>query len=300
MEDPLPAYDVLPMNDDGVPKDDNEPVRGAGHPGRPITSSLRATYRLLRSTGSWRASFRGLGYATVLAILTLVTVLFISLLPFVSVSIAHLITLIVVAPLATAWTHVVITAPGPSKSFFSRIPPIRKVYLATWFPTFLLWAAANASVLLPVLLSRVIGLNLRDPANPDQIRSEPPRGSEIAKVVCVLGVSLALEALLVVPAHTALTRVQASLLPADEDTLVPFDRSFGGRVEPEVVSGRGFATFGAALKTVPVASWVRIYLLRVKVFFVSVAAYVALGLVVLLQALIVHQALGARKGEHGN
>lgn len=87
MEDPLPAYDVLPMNDDGVPKDDNEPVRGAGHPGRPITSSLRATYRLLRSTGSWRASFRGLGYATVLAILTLVTVLFISLLPFVSDSI---------------------------------------------------------------------------------------------------------------------------------------------------------------------------------------------------------------------
>lgn len=300
MEDPLPAYDALPMNDDGVPKDDNEPVRGAGHPGRPITSSLRATFRLLRSTGSWRASFRGLGYAIVLFVFTIVTMLLLSLLPFVSRSIAHLITLIAVAPLAVAWTHIVIVTPGPSKSFFSRIPPLGKVYLATWFPTFLLWAAANASVLLPALLSAVIGLTWRDPANPDQIRSEPPRGSEIAKVLCVLGVSLALEALLVIPAHTALVRVQASLLPADEDTLLPFDRSFGGRVEPEVVSGRGFATFGAALKTVPWASWVRIYLLRIKVFFVSVAAYVALGLVLLLQFWILQKTVGGPKGGNGN
>jgi hypothetical protein len=292
VEDPLPAYDALSMNDDGMPKDDNEPVRTA-LPGKPITGSLRAINRLICSLGNWRSNFRGLGYGIVVAIIGGATTLFLSLPPFIPNSIAQLLALIIIAPLFTTWTHFVITAPPTTAGtgFFKRIPPFRKVYLATWFPTFLFWAAMHASVVLPTLLAHVIGLQeIIDPSvqpgEPGQPGRKPMTGSDIAKVVCVLGVHLALNVLLVTPAHVALTRVQASLLPADQDTLVPFDRSFGGRVEPEVVSGKGFATFGAALKTVSSRSWLRIYLLDVKVFLVSMAAYIAMGAIVAVQVLL--------------
>ncbi|KAK4245764.1 hypothetical protein C7999DRAFT_16047 [Corynascus novoguineensis] len=285
VEDPLPAYEALPLNDDGTPKSDNTPVLTA-EPGRPITASLRATNRLLRSLNGWLSNFRGLGYATLIAILTIITTLFLSLLPFVPGPVADLIALIAFSPLSTTWTHLVITRPT-SKSFFQRIPPLKKVYLATWLPTLLVWVAVNATIFFPFLLARTIGLDLIDPENPDQGLSQLPRGSDAGKATAVLGLSLALQVLFYIPAHTALRRVQASLLPPDEDTLVPFDRSFAGLVEPEVVSGKGFATFGAALKTVTRASWARIYMLRVKVFAVAIAGYAAIVAAVVVEFLIV-------------
>lgn len=288
VEDPLPAYDALPLNDDGTPKNDNDPIRTA-QPGKPITASIRATNRLIRSLGGWLSNLRGLGYKVLIEILTVLTTLFFSLLPFISARIAHLFALILIAPLFTTWTHLVITAPS-AKSFAQRIPPLKKVYLATWFPSFLLWAAAHASVLLPALLGRLIGLNV--PRNPDQVGSHPVNGSNIGKALAVLGLSLGLQAFLLIPAETALRRVQASLLPPDEDTIVPFDRSFAGRVEPEVVTGKGFATFGAALKTVTRASWLRIYLLRIKVFFINMAAFVAMGVFFFVQFLVVSKIRG--------
>jgi len=298
VEDPLPAYEALPLNDDGSPKSDNDPIHTA-QPGRPITSSLRATNRLIRSLGGWLSNFRGLGYSVLIGTLTVLTTLVIALLPFVPLRLAHLFALIATAPLSTTWVHLVITGPS-ARSFSKRIPPIKKVYLATWFPTFLLWAAAHASVVLPGLLAYAIGLDIgpqthpSQPDQPDQPGLPPATGSNIGKAIAVLGVTLGLQALLLIPADTALRRVQASLLPPDEDTIVPFDRSFAGRVEPEVVSGKGFATFGAAIKTITPASWVRIYLLRIKVFFVTMAAYTVMALVFVVQLLIVNKVSGSK------
>ncbi|AEO66705.1 uncharacterized protein THITE_2115022 [Thermothielavioides terrestris NRRL 8126] len=284
VEDPLPAYEALPMNDDGTPKPDDELAQR----GRPITSSLRATYRLLCSLGSWRSNFRGLGYSAFIAFLMGLVTLFFCLLPFIPNFIAPLLALLAASPLLTAWTHFVITAPT-TRRFSGRIPPLRKVYLATWLPTLLAWLAAQASVMLPIFLGRVLGLSLRDPTTPDRFRSTPLTPGEAGMSVGLVALSVALHALLAVPADVALTRVRASLLPADQDTLVPFDRSFGGRVEPEVVSGKGFATFGAALATVPWRSWVRIYLLRVKVFALSMAVYPVMAAVVIVQILLLRQ-----------
>lgn len=293
VEDPLPAYEALPLNDDGTPKTDNEPVRTA-QPGKPITASIRATNRLIRSLGGWLANFRGLGYGLLIGMVTLMTTGVLSSLPFVPVRIAHLIALLALSPFATTWTHLVITGPS-TKSFAQRIPSVKKVYVANWFPTFLLWAAAHAAVVFPELLAEAIGLRIRDPNDPNQIGGKPMNGSDLGKVICVAGFSLALQAVLVIPAHAALTRVQASLLPADEDPIVPFDRSFAGRVEPEVVTGKGFATFGAALKTIPRASWLRIYMLRIKVFFLSMAVYFVLGAVVLLEFVLLGLAESVKK-----
>jgi hypothetical protein len=274
------------MNDDGTPKADNERMHTA-QPGKPITSSIRATNRLIRSAGhGWLANFRGLGYYVLISIFVGINTAFIALLPFIPLRVALLPALIVCAPLITTWKHLVITGPS-SKSFFRRIPPVKKTYLATWFPTVLLWAAMVTATVIPTLMARAMGLRATNPDHPDEIRTDPPRGSDAGKALGVLAVSVALQALLLIPADAALTRVMASLLPADEDTIVPFDRSFGGRVEPEVVTGKGFATFGAALKSIPRVSWVRIYKLRVKVFAVGMAAYLAMGAIVVAQFLLV-------------
>ncbi|KAK4099664.1 hypothetical protein N658DRAFT_508490 [Parathielavia hyrcaniae] len=284
VEDPLPAYDALSVNEDGTPtKDDNGRLPTA-QPGKPVTGSLRVTYRLIRSLGSWRINFHGFGYNMVVHGVWNLTAMFLSLAPFLPRSIAQVLALVAIAPLHTAWTHWVITPPGP-RSFFSRIPPVRKVYLATWFPSFLFGAAIQASFILPLLLAGVIGLRVPDMDTPPD-RQTRLTVSDVAKGLCLLGVHLGLSALLVTPAHVALTRVQASLLSADEDTLVPFDRSFGGRVEPDVVNGKGFATFGAAIKTVGLQSWVRIYLLDLKVAAVAAVAYSVLGAVIVGQVLL--------------
>jgi hypothetical protein len=281
------------MNDDGTPKSDNDPVRTGRETGKPITSSLRATNRLLRSTGSWRANFRGLGYGLVLIMAMSLTMSLLSSTSIISMRFASLIAALLLAPLATAWTHVVIAAPAAQKTLLSRMRPLRTNYLATWFPTFLMWAATHAAMVLPMLLGRTIGLpDLSNPA-----REDPLETSDLAKVLCVAGVSIALNFLLVIPAEAALSRVKASLLPADEDTIVPFDRSFAGRVEPEVVSGKGFATFGAAIKTIPVSGWVRIFLLRVKVFFVSLVVYTAVSAVVVAQLVLLGKQAKGKDGQ---
>lgn len=200
-----------------------------------------------------------------------------------------------------------VITPRSAKSFFSRIPPVRKTLVATALPTAALWAALNLNLALPALLSRVIGLSMGPvdlwSSSPEQLmqtaaaqRAGPApweSASEAAKALCVAGVWVALHALLVVPARTARTRAQASLLPADEDTVVPFDRSFGGRVAPELAVG-GSSSGGAwwrlgfaALRSVPAASWRRIYLQRVKILAVNVAAYLVFVAIVIAQGLVV-------------
>jgi hypothetical protein len=295
VEDPLPAYTAVPLNEESAPKDnDILPVLSI-EPAKPVTSSLRATNRLLRSFGGWSSNFRGLGPAVVLGLLTLITMFFFTALPFMPTRVAHLLALLVLSPLSTAWTHVVITPPS-AKSFFSRIPSARKTYIATALPIFALWSAAHIAVLAPYFLARAIGLpdpllsDLVSPLNGDGDATSPAMsGSDAAKAICVAGFALGLQVLLVIPAMTALTRVQASLLPADEDTVVPFDRSFGGRVEPEVVSGRGFASVVDALRTVSFASWMRIYMLRIKLFAIETAAYVVMAVVLVAQLFVVYK-----------
>lgn len=285
------------MNDDGTPKDTAEPVVVA-QPGKPVTSSLRAINRLLRSLGGWRSNFRGLAYSFAVGFLMFATLSFANLLPFLNFRIGHLLALLAVAPLYAAWTHVIITPPSTT-AFYRRIPNLRKTYIATFVPTIFLWASVHLSATLITLLSSHFNLSLSDPSDPNRFRDTLPSGPESGKGLAVLAVGLVLQVLLVIPAETALTRVQASLLPADQDTIVPFDRSFGGRVEPEVVSGKGWATLGAAVATVTRGSWLRIYLLRVKLWAVNILLQVGMVAIVVVQMLIMKERCVSGDGKGG-
>jgi hypothetical protein len=85
-------------------------------------------------------------------------------------------------------------------------------------------------------------------------------------VLCIV-----LGLLLVIPANVMLTRVQASLLSDSEETIVPFDRSFGGKVIPEIVGGSGVVGLLDAWKTFDWNARVRLIKAYAKVFVIQMA-----------------------------
>lgn len=172
--------------------------------------------------------------------------------------------------LSTAWTHIVITVPS-ALPFWKRLPAFGKTFKATWLPVSAYWLAVQVTMDVPMLIARAFGLSQWDPANPSYV---PAYGAHaVWQTLLVMFVALAGIMLLIIPAQVILIRVQASLLPADADTIVPFDRSFGGKIEPEVVTGRGYVDFQTAWVTFERASWIRLYKLLGKILVVELVAY---------------------------
>ncbi len=277
VEDPNPpAYEPL-STDDG---ESTATLTGDGpapEPAKPITSSLRATSALLRSIGGWRGNFRGIWCAFSLAILsTIATAIFGAFtFPWIGTLLASLL----LVQLATAWTTIVISQPSP-RSFLRRLPPLRKTFEATCFPVLINWLAQTVALGIPMLLTDLLKIQRWDPQQPNKVPAY--NGHTSWKVLILLIVSVALQAFLVIPSKVVLTRVQASLLPPEEDAIIPFDRSFEGTVEPAIVGGKGFVTMKNAFKTFSRASWIRLYKLYVKIFLASMAIYAAFFAVMLV------------------
>ncbi|KAK3318659.1 ubiquitin carrier protein [Apodospora peruviana] len=275
VEDPNPpAYEALAVNEDAEPAAGSSTVVSDG---KPVTSSIRATTRLLRSIAGWRALFRGIvpAFAAVFATQTLAQFVGAFGLPaFVGTLVASL----ALVQLSTVWVHVVISAPNP-RPFYCRLPPLRKTFEATCFPVLINWAAVSASASVPILIAKALGLEIWNPRQPNEV---PKYGGQDGwKVLVMWLVAVSLHVLLVVPSTVVLVRVQASLLPQEDETVVPFDSSFQGRVGPAVVDGKGFVTARDALATFGRSSWIRLVKLYIKTWAVGVAAYFVVALVLL-------------------
>lgn len=185
--------------------------------------------------------------------------------------------------LSTAWTHVVISTPSPLR-FWERLPPFARTFRATWLPITAYWAAIQVTTSLPRLLARAFGLVRWDPRNPTAVPNYTPHA--VWQTFVVLLLTIACAVLLVIPAQVILCRVQASLLPPDEDTIVPFDRSFGGAVEPAVVTGKGYVDFVTAWRTFERASWIRLYKLLARLMLVAWMVYGAVMIIVVPEAIL--------------
>lgn len=195
-----------------------------------------------------------------------------------STPIATLLASLSLVQLSTVWVHVVISKQSPTR-FWSRMPTFRRAFDATWRPTVLYWAVCELARWAPMLLSVVMDIpGFLDPMT--QGEGEDVQPVDAWKALVVFLVTMAVGLFLVVPAHIILVRVQASLLPEDDDTIIPFDRTFEGRVEPAVVGGRGFATPADAWATFSRAAWKRLLFLYVKIFtVVAVGATLVAGVV---------------------
>jgi hypothetical protein len=273
-----PAYEPVALSEEA----DNANAAPRNDAGKPISSSLRAISRLLYSVAGWRASFRGLGiYLAYGAAVSLVAGIFVSI-PFVPAFVGTLLACLALVQLSTAWVHIAISPPN-SAYFWRRLPPFRKTFEATWIPTVAAWAAGTAAGFIPLLAAQLVKLPLPDSDKPNDIPEYDRHTSW--KILVVLLVALSTWALLIVPTEVLLIRVQASLLPPDEDTIIPFDRTYDGTLEPAVV-GRGYVSVKDALRTFPRASWVRIYILHAKIFAAVIVAYGLMVAVIVPQALL--------------
>ncbi|KAM0431952.1 hypothetical protein ACHAPT_005207 [Fusarium lateritium] len=289
-----PAYEPLPvepLHPGANPKPSGAPaanVAGPGVDGRPVTSSLRATFRLVRSHGGFRAFFRGLPCLIAQTILSVLIMLpFMFILPYgMGTFVGGLVSSVLLVQFRVTWVHQVITPPSPLR-YWSRLPPYKTTLKATWKPTLIFWAASHATFAICGLAIDNLGISKTD--NPIDLAVR----ILFASLILVVG-----QMALLIPAWVVLFRIQASLLPPDQDTIVPFDRSFNGRVEPAVVGGQGYATLADAWSSFSKAAWRRIIMLNVKIVGVSIATGVLLGGFIVLQVFIF--GLLASKGSNGS
>lgn len=268
VEDPQPpAYTALSHADDD-PENPSSTTKSDDPSALLTTTSIRRTNNLLRTTGGWTANFRGLACAIVLSIAATFTGGAVSWA--VPHQVGHLIATLATVQLSTAWTHIVITVPS-ALPFWKRLPTFSKTFKATWLPVTAYWLATQVMMSVPRVLAGWFGLSQWDPSNPAFVPAYD--GHAVWQTLLIMVAALATIMLLVIPAQVILIRVQASLLPADADTIVPFDRSFGGKVEPEVVTGRGYVDFQTAWFTFERASWIRLYKLLGKIVIIEFVVY---------------------------
>jgi hypothetical protein len=248
-----------------------------------ITSSFRSTIRHLQSKAGFAARFRGLSlYVVYYVTFSLVTGI-ISAVPLIPRAVAPVLSAVLLANLILAWTHIVISDPSP-KRWYQRLPASR-VWKKVAGPTAILAIAEQLTVLLPVALAKVYGLDM-DPKTAANL-SGAEKHKAAWKGFSVFILCIVMGFLLVIPANVALTRVQASLLEDDQETIVPFDRSFGGKVIPEIVGGSGVIGILDAWKTFDWNARVRLVKAYVKVFAMQMALTMLFMGVVVAQLFII-------------
>ncbi|MBE7180686.1 MAG: hypothetical protein INR71_05660 [Terriglobus roseus] len=277
-----PTVDYIPVTaldnlDDSSKSTSPILINGEAHiveKNRPITSKIRTTLRHLTAHAGWSARWRGLGYGIVYTGCNGVVYAFVSgvlfWLPGAQVF-AAIVAAVATAPIHCAWTHKMIavkSAKGPR----ARLPG-RGVWRQLWIPNVVASASCQASMMLVALLTVVLARGSVDLGND----STPPQFNDgfvavVLKIFAVLALSFFLAFFVVLPNYAALTRIEATLLPDDEDTIVPFDRTFGGMVTPVVVGGSGFSYVKEVCRTFDGEARARI----MKLFFKGMAIAFAL------------------------
>ncbi|KAH7149942.1 hypothetical protein B0J13DRAFT_279094 [Dactylonectria estremocensis] len=246
------------------------PTTPVAHNAQPITTSFRATWRLLKSHGGFRAIFRGLACYAFQGVVNGILVGFFTLIlgSFFSV-VASLIASLLLVQYSTAWVHIVITPRSPTH-FWRRLPAFRPTFEATWRPVALFWFSNALANWAPFLFSFI--LNVKFPEFPSDLSAQVPTTNESWKILIIVLLSIAVRLFMVVPSYVTLVRVQASLLPDDLETIIPFDRTFQGKVEPAIVSGRGYVSLVDAWSTFSKAAWRRLVILYVKILAITTAS----------------------------
>ncbi|KAL8866243.1 MAG: hypothetical protein Q9174_006415 [Haloplaca sp. 1 TL-2023] len=239
---------------------------------KPITSKMRTTIKHLKAeAGPW-SRFRGLQVAMVYHFVHHVLFQFLTVLfggRMLSQSFAAVFSTVILCRLQMLWTHVVISAPT-EKRWYRRFPTLaqgKKILVPT-----AVWALAEqAAIYMPVTLFFAFGLEGYF-QNPEAFKhlSNVQQKSVMLATFTVMMSGLVTAVLVVFPAKVTLKRVQASLLSEENDTIVPFDRTFGGKVQPEITGGKGVVSMLDAWKTFDWAARLRLVGLYAKIFVIQV------------------------------
>ncbi|EKV06923.1 putative ubiquitin conjugating enzyme [Penicillium digitatum] len=256
---------IVPNPDTIKPTDEEDLELVAATPPKPITSKLRTTVKHLRSRAGFWSRFRGMGmfvaYTAARGFLS--SFIPVSSTSYLSQCIIQSILSVLLATWQMAWVHIVISEPSP-KRFYQRIPSCK-----TWIK--IAPAAALQDVLtaaaffIPMAIANFAGL--LDVVSDQEV---PPLVALYRFMsVCVIPAILAF--LISMPARVIFVRVAASMLPEEDETIVPFDRSFGGKVSPTITGGSGKIGLMDAWTTFDWAARVRFAKVVGKTFAMEVA-----------------------------
>ena len=176
---------------------------------------------------------------------------------------------VVFASVNTAWVHIVISQPT-LRIWWRRLPP----YLATLRATFIPVVIENLSevlveLLTPAVLKHILGVGGERLTTDYTFSSRNILLTLIWLLVCIL------QWLACVPIHVAVIRIQASLLPEEEETIVSFDRSFGtsgsNGLRPGLLAeSRGALSFRKAWQSVTWDEMKRLWIFSAKISAVRV------------------------------
>ncbi|MCJ1419508.1 hypothetical protein MMC32_005863 [Xylographa parallela] len=242
---------------------------------KPITASFRTTIAHLRAHGGILSHYRG---AHVLAAYYLAYHLMCSFLfrvvpqTLVYRAIITVVASTILCRLNATWTHIVISEPS-EKRFFQRVPA-RTSFRKLAGPTFLNAVAKQLVFVGLVEMFSVFGLQqyVADLSKLGELTDAERLNvwfhSFIVLTTAVLGAVF-----VIIPTHVALRRVQASLLPEEDESIVPFDRTFNGKVVPEILGGSGRVGMAEAWKSFDWNGRVRLFMVYAKVAAIQVVLF---------------------------
>ncbi|CAC9885009.1 unnamed protein product [Aureobasidium pullulans] len=247
----------------------------------PLTSSIRKTVQHLTSIGGFRARWRGLGCALIYNLVHSLTVSFISMaiaaftgLPVVGRVFANIAANVLCARIHMVWTHTVVSEPS-SMTWSQRLSQTdRKTWRVLALPAFVHSIAELATYGLPVAMFLFVG---------PEITGDMDNEHLLARGAMSLLAFIMLNVLILLPATVTRTRVEASFLPEEDKTIVPFDRTFNGAINMlslDTRAGRK-SLFIEAWRSFDMASRIRLVKFFVKEaaieLFFSVTATIAIG-----------------------
>jgi hypothetical protein len=230
-----------------------------------LTTSIRRTARHLKSVGGFTAKWRGLGLFIVYNIITHLVAGGLNkagmrMVPF-GQTISNLAAALMASRLHCVFTHKIMTVPSSKK------PWERKVSRAQWknllAPTAISILARDFSIYTIVITFAYTNMAARHIAHSGKAAWVAP----VLAIVPGLILAIVLPVFVMLPAYGALVRTEASLLPEEDETIISFDRTFGGKLA-HVSSSLSYAD---AWKSFTCEARRRVVKLYVKFFFIMVA-----------------------------
>ena len=207
---------------------------------QPITAKLRTTIRHLRDRAGSLSRFRGCHVALIYQIIHNVLLAFTFDLSEqrIPMPLLSILVTVLLCRIDATLTHIIMSEPS-DKSWFRRVPA-RSTFKKLIGPTLISAVAGQIAVEMPLTLFGRFGLfrYVNQPEKFGEI-SEEQRRLVLVQYLLVIMVALVMDIMILIPATVSLTRVQASILPEENMPIVPFDRTFGGKVKPEALGGSG-------------------------------------------------------------
>jgi hypothetical protein len=270
VESPVAAITVSPSTQEPADKEEKEGLLETGPTitlvnQKPITSSIRGTIKHLFglcSTFLSAALPHVPGQAVIVAAISGATV----------------------ANVHAAWTHKIVSTPN-DKKFLARLPS-KSDWKTLALPAAIQAAMPYISLYLMCGVAMLMGLTNLDNENVAEYT-----GAQIAclvlRMLVVFVFAITCTLFLCLPAEVTLIRIEASILPEDQDTIVPFDRTFGGKVVSQMLGGTGKIGFLDAWRSFNWEARRRLIKLVLKVFFIVVGMMFVIMHVLLAEAFVV-------------